>query len=84
MKEKIITYLNTQILRQGPHQVTSTQDDLFGNNLIDSMEFIKLITFLETEFALKISPEDLIIENFFSVDAITTYLQARSGSKSTA
>lgn len=78
MEEKIITYLNTQLLSQGTHQVTSAQDDLVGNGLLDSMEIIKLITFLETEFDLKIPPEDLVIENFSSVDVITAYLRSHS------
>jgi D-alanine--poly(phosphoribitol) ligase subunit 2 len=43
--------------------------------LIDSLGVMRLVAFLEEEFDVKIPPQDLTIENFITVQAITTYLE---------
>lgn len=47
---------------------------IFKNGFIDSMGFVMLITFLETEFKIPTQDRDLIEENFESIDAITNYV----------
>lgn len=47
---------------------------LFREGYIDSMGFILLITFLEEKFKIRINDNDLIEENFESIDTITSYL----------
>ena len=41
------------------------------------MGVMKLVGFIEDEFDVKIPPEDIVIENFTDVDAITRYLENR-------
>jgi acyl carrier protein len=47
---------------------------IFKEGFFDSMGFIKLITFIEEEFGIQISDEDLTEENFESIIAITSYI----------
>ena len=47
---------------------------LFREGYLDSMGFILLITFLEEKFKIRINDNDLIEENFESIDTITSYL----------
>jgi len=51
------------------------EDDLLGGGLIESMGMMKLIQFLETEYELKIPPQDMTIENFMTVSAMVDYVQ---------
>ncbi len=79
MQQIITTYIQQQLLGSRPAPALSASDDLLGTGLVDSMGMMKLIGFLEDRFAVKIPPEDLIIENFMSVEAIGRYLARRTG-----
>ena len=49
-------------------------DDLLGDNLVDSMGIMWLIAFIEEKFAINVPPEDVTIENFRTVQTIDAYL----------
>ena len=49
----------------------------FKEGFIDSMGFIMLITFIEEEFGIKTKDEDLVEENFESINAICSYLNKK-------
>lgn len=50
---------------------------LFDEGIFDSMGLISLITFLEDEFGIKTADDDLIVDNFESISAITKYVSSR-------
>jgi acyl carrier protein len=52
------------------------QDDslIFKEGYFDSMGFVVLITFLEETFGITATDEDLVEENFESINAITSYI----------
>jgi acyl carrier protein len=47
---------------------------LFKEGVFDSMAFVLLIDYIEESFSIKPADEDLVEENFESVDAITRYI----------
>ena len=47
---------------------------LFKEGIFDSMAFVLLIDFLEQNFLIKALDEELIEENFESIEAITKYI----------
>lgn len=52
-------------------------DDLLTSGLIDSLGVMRLVGFIQDEFAIEVSPEDVTIENFLTLATITRYI-ARS------
>ena len=52
----------------------TSQTKLFEEGILDSMAFAVLIDYLERSFNIKASDEDLIDENFESIEAITKYI----------
>lgn len=52
-------------------------DDLLLSGLLDSMGVMRLVLHLETAFAVKIPPEDVVIEHFTSVETIATYIEEK-------
>ena len=50
---------------------------LFEEGVFDSMGLISLITFLEDEFDIKTVDDDLVVDNFESISAITKYVSKR-------
>jgi acyl carrier protein len=47
---------------------------IFKDGFLDSMGFVSIITFLETEFKIVTHDRDLIEENFESINAIVNYI----------
>lgn len=73
MNEKIITYIKDELSIESIDSI-HIDEDLLGNGIVDSLGMIKLVVFLEKEFQVTISPEDMTVENFNSVRSISTYL----------
>lgn len=46
------------------------EDDLIGNGVLDSLDIVTLITEINDTFDVSIPAEEVIPENFSSVDAI--------------
>lgn len=48
----------------------STEDDLIGNGVLDSLDIVTLITEINAEFDISIPAEEIMPENFNSAEAI--------------
>ena len=54
--------------------VPSPHTDLFEAGVLDSLSFVELLLQLENEFALKISLDDLELDNFRSIARIAAFI----------
>lgn len=77
MTNKIINYIQQEILEDGNGIELTPDEDLLGSGLVDSMGMMKLIAFIEEAFDTKIPPEDLVIENFMTVGDMERYLTSQ-------
>ena len=77
MQKEILAYIKDNFMNGLPDEELMPEDDLLGSGILDSMGFMRLIMFIETELGTKIPPEDMTIENFMTVDSITSYLNGR-------
>ncbi len=74
MEEKIIKHISEQLSNEDLQEGLDRDEDLLGTGILDSMGMMKLILFIEEESGVTIPPEDMIIENFMTVERITNYL----------
>ena len=72
----IIKYIQDNLLTGKVEIELSPEDDLLGSGLLDSMGVMRLVGFVEETFNIKIPPEDIVIENFMDVNAITNYVES--------
>lgn len=52
--------------------------NLIQEGIIDSLSVLMVISFVEKSFNVKIEPEDVVLENFQSVNAITSLVDKRA------
>jgi acyl carrier protein len=52
-------------------------DDLLLSGLINSLGVMRLVAFTQTQFGIEVPMEDVVIENFQTIEAIATYLKTR-------
>jgi acyl carrier protein len=50
-------------------------EDLLSAGILDSLAILQLVAFVEDRFGTKIPDEDVVFENFQSVNALTSYLE---------
>ena len=63
----------SETLLDGQEQVAA-DDDLLGEEIIDSMGVMQLLAFIEETFECKVPQADLTIINFRTIEAIDCYL----------
>jgi len=49
----------------------------FDNGIVDSTGILELVLFLEETYDIRVEDEDVVPENFDSLDAVGSYLQTR-------
>lgn len=54
-------------------------DDLLGEEIIDSMGVMQLIAFIEDTFECDVAQADITITNFRTIEAIDAYLASKNG-----
>jgi len=64
--------------------ISSPAEDLFETGVLDSMAFVDLVMHLEQHYDIRISADDLELDNFRSVAKIASFVAAHNGLKRTA
>jgi len=77
IKNTIAGYVQANTFHDGKE--IKNQTLLFKEGIFDSMAFVLLIDFIEEKFGIKPGDEDLIEENFESINAISTFIERKQG-----
>ena len=51
-----------------------TQENIFDSGIIDSLGFVNLVGFISQSFEIEFEPEDLIEDNFQSLERIAQFI----------
>ncbi len=54
-----------------------TEDDPLASGLLDSLAMGQLISFLEKEYGVEFEDEELVAENFASLDAVADLVRSK-------
>lgn len=77
MKEEIRQFIEQELLSGKLETKLATDKDILSTGTIDSIGAMRLVSFIEKRFEMKIPPQDLVIENFVTIDAIQAYISNR-------
>ena len=75
VKNKVKEY----ILKETLSDVKNIEDDtlIFETGLLDSMGLLFLIEYLKEEFGVETQDEELVVENFESINSIVAYVETK-------
>ena len=79
-KQKILELVNSIIINSNNH-ISSTSIDIFEMKIIDSFAIVEIVTSLEKLFKVKIPFEEMTIQNFRSIDSMSSLLEKIKESK---
>lgn len=72
-KQIIRDFIQSELVQDGVYSLRD-DDNLIETSTIDSLGITKLIAYLEKAFSIRISDEEVIPENFETVDAISAFV----------
>ena len=72
MTQEITKYISQEI----DTDITA-EEELLSSGLIDSITIMKVIAFIEDRYGVKVPPQDMIIENFNTVESMSEYLKGQ-------
>jgi len=72
----LMRYIKDELLR-GRMNDLQAEDDLLSSGVINSLGILQLVSFVEERMGIEIPDEDVVYENFHSVDALADYLDAQ-------
>jgi len=75
--EIIRHYINSELVSDGGEGAKNDQDPLIEAGIIDSFGIMSLLAFLEEKFAIQISSDELLPENFESIAAIGALVEQK-------
>jgi len=74
---KLRDFIKTDLARGKVTGDLAFTDDLIESEILDSLGIMKLILFIENTYAVKISDDDLTLENFSSIMSINSLLERK-------
>ena len=57
--------------------IIEDEASLIDNGVIDSLGIFQLVSFLEQSYGIRVRDEEIVLENFRSIDAIEAFLLAK-------
>ena len=75
--DPIMEFIKNQLVREKTMKNIGRGDDLIESGVIDSLGILKLLEFLESKFSIHIADEELIPENFHSIESIESFISRK-------
>ena len=76
-EKTILDYVRDELL-EDPDEEISPDTSLFQSRILDSLNLVRLIGFLEETFNIKINTSEVIIENLDSVRNMLKFLDKKT------
>ena len=74
-KQKLKRFIDEEVLL-GEGSVADDQDLLGG--VLDSLALLQFVEYIEGEFGIEVADEDMVPDNFRSIDAVDRYVTSRA------
>lgn len=71
IRKTLLSFVSEELLDGKP---VLPADSLLAGGIIDSLGIVRLASFIGEEFDFQVPPEDFVIPNFGTVDAVTAYV----------
>ncbi|HLF03778.1 MAG TPA: acyl carrier protein [Dehalococcoidia bacterium] len=77
IEQVIKDHIRKEYQHDNPGGPLDADRSLISDGVIDSLGIFTLISFIEQEFSIKVLPEDVVLENFESVNTIKSLVLSR-------
>jgi len=75
VKKSVADFIKRCLARESDMSDIDYNNNLITAGIVDSLGIVKLINYLENTFSIKIRDEDMVPENFETIECIANYIQ---------
>ena len=79
IQSAIRKFIARELLFQKDESILKFDDQLLEKRVIDSSGMMELVTFLETEYGIHVTREDIIPDNFETIEHISKLVASKVG-----
>ena len=72
-KQILVDYIKKEIMHNANAKLNENED-LLSAGILDSLGILQLVAYIDQTFGIEVPDEDVVYENFNSVNALTEYL----------
>jgi acyl carrier protein len=80
MRLIIKNFIETELLKAKGYDNLKDTDSLIDSGIIDSLGIQILMPYLERTFSIRINDDEVLPENFETIDAISKFVETKRGS----
>lgn len=77
-REMIREFIQAELVQDSKYANLGDSDPLIESGIIDSLGMMKLIGFLEEKLSVELSDDELVPQNFSTVEAISSLVEQKS------
>lgn len=77
--DAIKDFILRDIIRDGGVRTLAANDNLIDSGVINSLGIMKIVNFLESNYTISISDDEILLDNFESLAAITKFVDGKLG-----
>jgi len=82
VSQLIKDYIVRELMSDKPDAAVADDEPLIEGGIVDSLGIFLVIAFIDETLNVKIQPEDVLLENFQTVNAITNLVLSRQAAES--
>ena len=75
---EIVAKIQTFLRKRFQNYEFANDEDIFGQGMVNSLFAMQLVMFVEKEFGIEVGDEDLTLDNFRTVDAMTQLIRGKT------
>jgi acyl carrier protein len=79
-QDRVRNYIVDELRFRGSAKDLKNDYQLLENEVLDSMGIFSVVSFLEVEFGIEVDDEDLVPENFGTIDDIARLVEGKQAS----
>jgi len=77
IKDQLRNYIFSELARDNYSKNLSDDDSLVENGVLDSVAIVQLLSFIEDNFGIIINDEELIPENFETINSMYSLIKLK-------
>lgn len=75
----VISWIKTNCMKDKPNMAVDSETSFFATNILDSLDFLNLVEYLQEQYGIEIDDDEMSPDNFenaAAVAALVTQLKA--------
>lgn len=84
IQDQLKNYILSEFMYEDNKKSLEPEDDLLSQGVIDSMGILQIVNFMEEKFGISVIDEEIIPENFRTLNALTNFVVRKNATQQAA